>query len=102
MPPDFGVGCFIQLPPHDFSVGRPLAGVGGELVSAVEVNARWSERSPRKTKCSKHSSLIERTNRSAWAFKFGLRGGRTTDSTFSALSSWSNETGNFPSRSRMR
>lgn len=37
MPPDAGVRCFIQLLPDDLPVGCPLAGVGGELVSAVEV-----------------------------------------------------------------
>ena len=39
-----------------------------------------SESSPNKIICSKQASLIVRTNRSAYAFKFGDRGGSLTDS----------------------
>jgi hypothetical protein len=36
---------------------------------------RRSEASPKRINFDKHSFLIERTQRSANAFKFGLRGG---------------------------
>jgi hypothetical protein len=39
---------------------------------------------------SRHSSLTDRTKRSAWAFKFGLRGGSFTGSTPAALRILSN------------
>jgi hypothetical protein len=37
-----------------------------------------SERSPKGMIFDKHSSLTDRTQRSAWAFKFGLRAGKRT------------------------
>jgi hypothetical protein len=43
--------------------------------------ASLNESSPKKIIRSRHSSLIDLTNRSAKAFKFGERGGSFTDST---------------------
>src|SRR5271156_1016575 len=40
-----------------------------------------NDASPKRIKRSKQDSLMLRTNRSAWAFKFGDRGGSFTDST---------------------
>jgi len=52
----------------------------GLLLTAREyfdqtVSAFLNERSPNKIKWDRHSSLTDRTYRSAKAFKFGLRGG---------------------------
>src|SRR5438034_1002690 len=51
---------------------------------------------------SKASSLIERLNRSQWALRFGLRGGKRTGSTPLALSNASNAWVTFVSLSWIR
>ena len=56
----------------------------------------------RMTICSSTASLMERTNRSQKALRFGLRGGRTTGSTPWLLSKPSNIRVNLVSRSWMR
>src|SRR5882724_7874794 len=45
--------------------------------------------------CSRASSLMERTNRSQWALRLGLHGGKTTGSTPLSFSSPSNACVNF-------
>jgi hypothetical protein len=43
--------------------------------------AARNDASPKKIMRSTHDSLMLRTNLSAWAFRFGDRGGSFTDST---------------------
>ena len=46
------------------------------LVISLCMIVLHSERSPKGMAFDKHSSLTDRTPRSAWAFKFGLRAGK--------------------------
>src|SRR5580658_7110850 len=58
--------------------------------------------SPKKISRSKQDSLMLRTNRSAWAFKFGDRGGSFTDSTPASAIIFKNSAVNSGSRSWIR
>jgi hypothetical protein len=57
---------------------------------------------PKRMRWSRHSSLIDRTNLSANAFKFGLRGGRRRYSTPADSRMARNDAATLASRSRTR
>src|SRR5215470_2285665 len=57
---------------------------------------------PKKIKCDRHSSFTERTQRSANAFRFGLRAGNFSGRTFPAWIASRNTGQNLPSRSCSR
>ena len=55
--------------------------------------------SPNRTRWSKHSDFADSTQRSAWALRFGLRGGRANGLTPTSLRVLRNLGQYFPSRS---
>src|ERR1700733_12584104 len=57
-----------------------------------------NDASPKKIGRSKQDSLMLRTNRSAWAFRFGDRGGSFTDSTSASAIIFRNSAVNSGSR----
>jgi hypothetical protein len=61
-------------------------------------NLLGNEASPNKIMRSRQDSLIVRTNRSAWAFRFGECGGSLTDSMPLVASFWTNSAVNKGSR----
>ena len=70
-----------------------------EIVCHELATARRNDRSPNKIIRSRHDSLIVRTKRSAYAFRFGECGGSRTASTPVAASVWRNASLNSGSRS---
>jgi len=72
------------------------------VVGDVRAIARRSDAGPKKIIRFRHSSLMERTNRSANAFKFGDLGGRRMTSMPSRTRTLRNPSECFASRSRIR
>src|SRR5215470_602585 len=73
------------------------------MVMRHEFSSRFPHAlSPNKIIRSKHDSLIVRTNRSACAFKLGLRGGSFTEATPASASRLRNSAVNNGSRSWIR
>src|SRR5258707_15744583 len=65
-------------------------------------NARCSEDSPNRISLDRHSSLTDLTQRSAYAFRFGLLAGNRSGFTFPVLISSRNDWQSFASRSCSR
>src|SRR5688572_33237250 len=63
------------------------------------LRARCRARSPNRISFDKHSSFTDRTQRSANAFKFGLRGGRVMHLMPAVVNVARNDAQNFVSRS---
>src|SRR5215472_16510738 len=70
--------------------------------SIYSVKARRNDSSPKKINRDRHSSFTERTQRSANAFRFGLRAGNFRGLTLPASITSRNIGQNLPSRSCSR
>jgi hypothetical protein len=84
--------------PHDELVVEPLMISLGMIMGQVLLDRIIQRAFSSMTICARASSLMERTNRSQWAFKFGLRGGKRTGSTPLSFSNASNPCVNLVSR----
>jgi hypothetical protein len=91
--------CRCEFETRDALVGFALVVAFAVVVLDVLGQGRRNEFSPKRIARDKHSSFTDRTQRSANAFRFGLRAGNFSGRTLPALITSRNTGQNLPSRS---